>query len=220
MIRVMLVDDEPFVRVAIKSIFNWETYGYQIVSEANNGENAVLQLKYEQPDLVITDIKMPILDGIELIKYISAHFPRIKCVVLSNYSDYELTRAAFTEGAVDYVLKNDLNEESFAELCTRLSQKYFPDASKQKSLADEEIGGNNYAGSSYQSIALATAIERNCCSEFEIKKLEQNAPFTVCVISPFLNHHYHYDRTNEKLIFNTIEKIISELSEFRTVFLY
>ncbi len=66
MIRIMLVDDEPFIRVAIRSLFSWEKYDYFIAAEASNGTDALQKLEHEDIDLLITDIKMPVTDGIEL----------------------------------------------------------------------------------------------------------------------------------------------------------
>jgi len=127
MIKVMLVDDEPLIRMAMKSLFNWKENGFEIVSEASNGETAILKIKDNIPDIIITDIKMPIKSGLELVEYVQSNYPQIKCVILSSYDDFDYVKEALLQGAVDYILKSDLNSEKFADAIDRIKNKYFSD---------------------------------------------------------------------------------------------
>ena len=70
MIKILIVDDEPFIRQGLKILINWEQYGYEIIGEAANGLEAIKQLEEKEIDLVIADIKMPEMNGIELIEYV------------------------------------------------------------------------------------------------------------------------------------------------------
>jgi two-component system response regulator YesN len=76
MIRVMIVDDEPFIRQGLKILINWEQYGFTVCGEAGNGKEALELLETKDFDLVITDIKMPIMSGLELIEQIWEHVSR------------------------------------------------------------------------------------------------------------------------------------------------
>lgn len=127
MIKVMLVDDEPLIRLAMKSIFNWNENGFEIISEASNGENAIFKINEKQPDLIIADIMMPIKNGIEVVQYVQAHYPKIKCIMLSSYDDYKYVKEALLSGAVDYILKADLNNEKFDAAINKVKSKYFND---------------------------------------------------------------------------------------------
>lgn len=221
MIRVMLVDDEPFIRVAIKTLFNWEKNGFKITSEANNGEAAIIKIKYDQPDLIITDIKMPITDGMNLIKYVKIHYPNIKCVVLSNYGEFELTRSAFVEGAVDYLLKNDLNNDSFLSLTRRLRKEFFDQhiASdipiKQSGPPPEKIIENKL--SAIKSLINGTENIDQCVSV-----LDDKMSFVLCNLYIDLSHiptnSSDFSDIKINLIKNTILKIISEISEFKSYY--
>ena len=69
MIKILLVDDEPFIRKGIQILIDWESYGYEIVAEASNGVEAIKELQKNEIDLIITDIKMPEMNGLEFIEY-------------------------------------------------------------------------------------------------------------------------------------------------------
>ena len=106
MYKVMIADDEPLVRLAIKSLVDWEEHGFNLEIEASNGRQA-LKLLEDNPDMdiIITDINMPVMDGLELIsKVIEKRFDT-EIIVLSAYNDYAWIREAFKLGVNDYILK-------------------------------------------------------------------------------------------------------------------
>jgi two-component system response regulator YesN len=105
MLDVILVDDEPAVLRRLKTIVPWETLGWRVVATAGDGEDGLAAIEEHSPDLVITDIRMPVLDGLELADRASAldHPPEI--VFLTGYGEFELVRRALRMGAVDYLLK-------------------------------------------------------------------------------------------------------------------
>ncbi len=76
MIKVMIADDEPFIRQGLKILIDWEQYGFKICGEASNGKEAVELMKENDYDLIITDIKMPLMDGLELIEYTRMHISK------------------------------------------------------------------------------------------------------------------------------------------------
>ncbi|MGI6116520.1 response regulator, partial [Luoshenia tenuis] len=80
MIKLMIVDDEPLIRMAIKNLFDWEENGFEITGEASNGETALALIEKDPPDIIMTDIKMPRMDGIELISHVREKFPQIVVV--------------------------------------------------------------------------------------------------------------------------------------------
>ncbi len=101
--RVMIVDDEVLVRLGIQSLIKWENYGYQIVCDASDGEEALQKIRQYQPDIVLTDLKMSPVDGFELISECREKHPHIQFVVLSSYNDFDNVRNAMKMGAFDYV---------------------------------------------------------------------------------------------------------------------
>lgn len=132
MFKVLLVDDEPLMRVALQSMLNWETYGYSVCGTAANGEDALHLIEKHNPELVITDLKMPRMDGISLIREIQSRECSCKILVISNYSDFELVREALKLGAVDYLLKLDMDEASLAHQLEQVRLLLEKDRSDQK----------------------------------------------------------------------------------------
>ena len=107
--KILIVDDEFIIRQGIKHLLNWENNGYKIIGEASNGVEALGIMKTEKPDIIITDIVMPLMDGIELTKQVKAINSEIKILVLSGYSDFEYVKNSFQNGVADYFLKPALN---------------------------------------------------------------------------------------------------------------
>lgn len=109
--NVLIVDDDTIVRITLHALVKWEDLGYQIAADAIHGEQALQCLKEHDIDLVITDMKMPVMVGIGLLKEMNRLPKMPKVLVLSGYDDFTLVRDAFRLGAIDYLLKADLNEE-------------------------------------------------------------------------------------------------------------
>lgn len=105
MLKVFLVEDESVIRDGIRERIPWEQYGYQFVGEAGDGEMALPLIRKNRPDVLITDIKMPFMDGLSLSKVVREEFPKMKIVILSGYDDFEYARQAIRAGVDQYLLK-------------------------------------------------------------------------------------------------------------------
>lgn len=110
MIKVLIVDDNALVVAGLKKAIDWAKYNMTVVDSASNGKMALDIIGTTQIDIVFTDIKMPHMDGIELMRHVYEVFPNIIFVVISSYSDYELVRESFKFGAIDYILKFDIED--------------------------------------------------------------------------------------------------------------
>lgn len=110
--KALLADDDFLVRSYLKMLSSWEKAGFEITVDVRDGEEALEVLDREKMDLVVTDIAMPLMDGIELIREIRRKYPDIYVIVLSCHDEFEYVKKAMKEGADEYVLKNTLNEES------------------------------------------------------------------------------------------------------------
>jgi two-component system, response regulator YesN len=111
-VKVLIVDDDSIARTNIKTLIDWNKYGFEICSEAANGESSIEIIKELSPDIVITDMSMPVMNGVELIDYIEKNYPNIKVIALSGYDEYDYVRQSMKKGAVDYILKHTLNAEA------------------------------------------------------------------------------------------------------------
>lgn len=112
MYKVIVIDDDMIVRLGIKMIGKWEKYNLEVVGEASDGNQGMNLYRIYHPDLIISDIKMPGLDGIELLKEIRKYDKDTRIILLTNYDDKEYIKEALRYGANDFIAKNELNEES------------------------------------------------------------------------------------------------------------
>ncbi len=105
MTKVMIVDDEKYVRMGIKNETDWSLIGCEVVGEASNGEEALEIAAETRPDLVISDIRMPRMDGLTLAEKLLERYPDVKVIFLTAYDEFEYARKAVRLGASDYILK-------------------------------------------------------------------------------------------------------------------
>lgn len=105
MLKVFLVEDEIIMREGIKKKIDWEKEGFCFVGDAGDGELAYPLILKEKPDILITDIKMPFMDGLELSRLVKAELPDIKIIVLSGYNDFDYAKEAIDIGIAEYMLK-------------------------------------------------------------------------------------------------------------------
>lgn len=147
--KVLIVDDDAIVRITLGSLIDWSQYGYEIVANASHGEQALRFMKEYEIDLLITDMKMPIMDGIQLLEHLNASQSLPCTIVLSSYDDFKMVRESFRLGASDYLLKADINEDMLAGLLTKLNQDYLKEEKepehqkedeKEKQLVDMAMG--------------------------------------------------------------------------------
>ena len=92
MLKVFLVEDESIIRDGLKTSIPWEQFGYVLVGDAGDGEMALPLIRKTRPDVLITDIKMPFMDGLELSRHIRKEFPWIEVVILSGYEEFEYAK--------------------------------------------------------------------------------------------------------------------------------
>lgn len=105
MLKVFLVEDESIVREGLRDNIPWQQYGYEFVGEASDGEMALPLIQKTKPDVLLTDIKMPFMDGLSLSKLVHQEFPDMKIIIISGYDDFEYARGAILVGAEQYLLK-------------------------------------------------------------------------------------------------------------------
>lgn len=132
MLNAMIVEDNAIYRYAIKSIIRWEDYGFQIVSEALNGVHALDLLQHQHVDLIVTDISMPEMNGIDLIQQVKQKDASIKIVALSSFDDFRFVKEALKLGAEDYLLKHDLEPDTLQQLLQQMHAKIVEDHQRKK----------------------------------------------------------------------------------------
>lgn len=143
MLKVLLVDDEPIFRMGLRSGISWEGVGCKIIGEAKNGEEALLLIDEKKPDLVLLDLKMPKMDGIEVLRKIKNRETRPQFIVLSCFNEYEYVREAMKLGARDYLFKPLMEGKDIAaavyEITKSMEHTDAEDRSAQISLLLESL---------------------------------------------------------------------------------
>lgn len=122
MYRVFLADDEPWILISLKNLIDWGECGYLICGEATDGIKAWERILYTKPDLIISDIKMPGMDGIELIKRVREEKLPAEVAIISGYSDFEYARAGLKYGCTDYLIK-PVDEEELITCLEKVKEK-------------------------------------------------------------------------------------------------
>ena len=133
MYQVMIVDDEPTSVNLLKTVIEKKCDGFQVTEIAYDGTEAMEKLKGVQPDILITDIQMQVMSGLELVKRIRGKYPEMLCVLVSGYQEFEYAKQAIQYRVSDYILKKTVCETGKeTETDVLLSEKY-PDSQNGKS---------------------------------------------------------------------------------------
>lgn len=105
MIKVFLAEDEVIIRQGIKNNIDWKANGFELVGEAGDGEYAYPMILKTQPDILLTDVKMPFMDGLELSRAVKKALPKTKIIIFSGYNEFDYAKEAIKIGISDYLLK-------------------------------------------------------------------------------------------------------------------
>lgn len=122
--KVLVVDDDKLARKGLISIMDWKKYGFEVVGDVQNGRKALEFLKDNEVDIVFTDIDMPEIDGIELMKMCKKEYPEVKFVVFSMYEDFRYAQSALRLGALDYISKISFEGDECDRILELVERKY------------------------------------------------------------------------------------------------
>jgi two-component system response regulator YesN len=123
MINVLIVDDDHLVRKGFIEMMPWASYGMRVVGEAGIGKKALEFMEGQPVDLLITDLAMPVMSGIDLMKEVRQRYPDMDMVVLTFHQDFELIQDALRLGALDYITKVELEHEQLDEVLRRVHKR-------------------------------------------------------------------------------------------------
>lgn len=191
MYRVLLADDEPIILSGLQSMLDWERLDCTVCGAARDGQQALELVEAHRPDIVVCDIKMPRLTGLELLEACAQRYPELVFIMLTNHQDFHMAQQSLRNRAVDYLLKIDLDEEKLArslrlaidecEKRRRLCAHSLP--RREGSLAEEaarHAAAKRYVDSHIlervlvQDVAAAIGITPNYLSSLFKRQLGQN----------------------------------------------
>ncbi len=166
MYKAIIIDDEDLVREAIVALGKWKDFGVTKICEAHNAKAALEIMEKEMPHIVVTDMKMPVMDGVELLKELDFSHFNAKVIVVSGFSDYEYTRQAIRSNVVDYILKpidsQDLNNAIAAAISEIQDEEERAGVTEEGN--NELTGGNGISG-------IEKYIRDNFSSEITLEEL-------------------------------------------------
>ena len=136
-LRVLLVDDEIMIREGFKRLFDWEAHDCEVVGEAGDGMEAIQQIDMLQPDLVIMDINIPIVNGLKVIQMSRMKYPHMAFVIVSGYDDFSYCREALRLQITDYILK-PVDYEEFGSCIDHLKISLYETNHAQEEIQQEE----------------------------------------------------------------------------------
>jgi two-component system, response regulator YesN len=160
-IRVMLVDDEPIVLEDLSDLLDWEKIGFHIAGTARNGKNALEKMDVLRPELIISDIKMPVIDGVQLAAELKKRKFDSILVLISSWAEFEYARSAIKYGVQDYVLKNDITKENLTSILEVCKQKILHIRMENKVLLSRYI--QNFFSGKYDEGILDEKTENRYC---------------------------------------------------------
>ncbi len=166
MITVFLVEDEFLIRKSIKENIDWEKEGFSFVGEAGDGELALPLIKEKKPNILITDVKMPFMDGLELATLVKQEFPQTKIVILSGFREFEYAKKAISIGVTEYLSK-PIASEQLLEVIKKI-----------KVQIEEEQEEESLRQMYQEEMKSKFALERNM---FLTRILEKNTPFSELI---------------------------------------
>ena len=143
MLKVFLVEDEIVVRESLRDNFPWGDYGYEFAGEAGDGEMALPEIRKIKPDVIITDIRMPFMDGLSLCHILKQEMPQIHIIIMSGFDDFEYARRAITEG-VDRYLSKPVTRKDMKEALEELRQKIETDREQQSFIDQYQLESREY----------------------------------------------------------------------------
>ncbi|MCT4618228.1 MAG: response regulator [Marinisporobacter sp.] len=218
MIKTLLVDDDFLVRMYLNSVTDWRKHGFEIIGDAQNGEDALEKIEKLRPQFIIMDINMPIMDGIELIKEIKKRKYECEIVVLSCHDDFEYVKEALKLGANEYLLKSSFDEQDIVKLLEKIRTTISVQEDEQK--REEELLRLADFGSNTIKKEFFLGVIHNHLDDSQIqsiahkKNIKISVLQTCAIIINFLDQNHNiinnYNEKEELDFYNTFVKMCSE----------
>lgn len=212
--KILIVEDEVLVRCGLRSMVNWEKLGLDVIGDASNGKEALEIYEKEKPDIVMTDIKMPVMDGLELIEKIREQDQSTRIVLLTCYEEFSYLMRDMKLGVSDYILKLKMKpdeiEKAMEKVCKELEQKNPDSKNETKAVQDKSDLFGQYVF--YHQINENTFREQLKKLDFQVSEKS----YRICRME-IANYKEVCEKTKDEqgaliqfLIFNMTEEILGK----------
>lgn len=169
MLRVFLAEDETIIRETLRDTVPWARCGYTFVGEAGDGEMALPLIQQTRPDVLITDIRMPFMDGLALSKLVLQEFPQMKVIILSGYDDFEYAQTAIGLGVERYLLK-PITKSTLIKVLEEVREKIQGERAQQNYLAQFQQEAQDY-----EQYARRRFLERVVAGQLSVQEIYEQA---------------------------------------------
>ncbi|WP_028545482.1 response regulator [Paenibacillus taiwanensis] len=196
--KIMIVDDESFIRMNFKTFVDWNLHGYYVVGEAANGKEALEKIDVLHPDVVFLDIRMPLVDGLEVLRQLRRANHACKVIILSSHNEFEYAREALLLGACDYIHKPNLTQASVFEALERVRKSMSSEIGHDR-LAPPQLATEK-SRNDLKSLFLRDLVIGVVRHEWEIEQktqlydLKLKQPNVCCIIMSV----DHYDKVKKR----------------------
>jgi two-component system response regulator YesN len=213
MYRIMIVDDEPLILAGVTSLLNWEEHQCKIVRKVSNGRQALAQMEALRPDIVITDIKMPVMDGISFMKASVENGYAASFIFLTNFEEYSLVKEVLRLGAVDYLVKLELDEEALIAALERAKDRCNLTHRRIRAMEDGEMTADERIQNYFRRILICD--EESHPAEGLAVMIRERYPVLLLMLIHFNYKSEEFSekftRADQKKILNYAENIIHEM---------
>ncbi|EXG87496.1 two component transcriptional regulator, AraC family [Clostridium sp. ASBs410] len=213
MYRIMIIDDEPLILAGVSSLLNWEEHQCKIVRKASNGRQALAQMEALRPDIVITDIGMPVMDGISFMKASVERGYAASFILLSNLEEFSLVKEALRLGAVDYLVKLELDEKALIAALERAKDRCNLTRRRIGFMEGGEVTADERIQNYFRHILICDADAHP--DERLSVMIRERYPVLLLMVIHFNYKHEGFSETftraDQKRIINFAENIIHEM---------
>ncbi|MDF9843387.1 MULTISPECIES: response regulator [unclassified Paenibacillus] len=204
--RILIVDDEPLVRIGLKSAIDWKGNGMEIVGEAADGEEALQQIAHLKPDIVFLDIKMPKKDGIAVLSEMRERGLQANVIILSSFDDITYVKEAMKLGASDYFHKPAMNEQEIASVLKTIQAETAqsrPQGEPKEAARMEEVP--------YKENSLWEGLRGNIQGMQNTGLKEGNIYVLVFTVKHYAGVMKRYSENHTSILPNTVGNIVTEV---------
>lgn len=213
--KVLVADDEYWTREKIRNMLNWEEYNLEFLEPAQDGEEVLRRMEQDRPNILITDINMPFVDGVELVETIREKYKEVVIFVISGYDDFEYVKRTLVAGAINYLLKPVTKIDMVNALSKALEMISREEENKKRILK---------AASLIQDSELSMLLERNSSSFVPSITIDGNMDFAECSLILLKIHNmmalmksYEFDRN---YLSYSLKKKIKEVTGYENLLIF
>jgi len=212
MYKVLIVEDEMYVRMGIKMLTEWERLGFEVIADVENGKQALAVYETLHPDIIITDIKMPLMDGMELIREIRKQDERARFIILTCLEDFDVVREAISMDVTDYVLKLTVNQDDMERVLSKVKKELIIlDRTKQdkEELRDEKYFQERFLNYLYYRIGMGAEVEEWLKSRFG--SADKKFVMLVLEIDHYEERKRMFNDSYGDILISAVGNILSEI---------